>query len=262
MALRAQCSLIFQDEELFNNFILQQKMNKSLNNTIIRCLTAYYYNPEVRNLIEDVKYEDVVEEGVQVSNSQDLINNVRDIMAIQNFMATELENTMQDGIEHFSSILDESNKKAEEFGVVERSSSEFASTHYQIKQIETTKSSEHPTGGYIGGQQTSGGVPNVLAEQMQAMFEFMSMNPEFSKFMASRHTQPQEQAEVVQNSVMSATENEVPMVQSDEMASFDAAVIGVETQTSQAVTPVVEEEQPRLGEADEALKELYDSLGI
>lgn len=264
MALRAQCSLIFQDEELFKNFILEEKANKNLNSIIIKCLTAYYYNPEVRNLVEDVKYEDVVDETVHVSNSQDIINSIRDVVAVQDYMLQEMQNTVQDGIEQMTDILDEANKKAEEFGVVERSSSQFSSSgQLQIRQIETRKDYVNQDSAQASQQQASGGIPSALTEQMQAMFEFMSMNPEFAKFMASRGSQAQAEQPVVENSPTTAVESEVPLDESSEMASFDAAVLGADTQPTEIMNPVVEEDvSAKVGEADSALMELYESLGI
>jgi hypothetical protein len=124
MAMRAQCSLQFSDKDLYDNFIIPMKQSKELNNIIIKCLTAYFYNEEARNCIEGQIGTD---EDTEVNTQQEMINNIRQSLMMQSYMAQEMQDTLANGIDDVSDILHNVNTKAEETGIVHTEKTEAAS---------------------------------------------------------------------------------------------------------------------------------------
>ena len=114
--MRAQVSLQFVDEDLYENFVLPYKEERRLNSIIIKCLSAYYRIKEVRNLIEGGSLEN--ETGVDYENAnQVLIDEVRQALVMQDFMSQELQNVVDNGVQDVEDILDRTNKMAESTGV-------------------------------------------------------------------------------------------------------------------------------------------------
>ena len=114
--MRAQVSLQFTDEDLFENFIKPNKEERRLNSIIIKCLSSYYYNEEVRNLVEGVSLEDITD-GEQIQSNQALFDEVRQALMMQDFMAQELQNTMNNGVQDVEDILGKTNEMAESTGM-------------------------------------------------------------------------------------------------------------------------------------------------
>lgn len=63
MRQRVQLSLDFTDEELFRNFIEPYKKCRYLNKIIIKCLSACYYNKEIRLMIEETSIDNIKSEA-------------------------------------------------------------------------------------------------------------------------------------------------------------------------------------------------------
>lgn len=147
MAMRAQCSLQFSDKELFDNFIKPMKNNHELNPIIIRCLSAYYYNEELRAKIDGISDEEIL--GTQNQESpQDVIDSIRQSLIMQSFMAQEIEDTLSNGTEDIGDILHNVNKKAEETGVAHReatTSGNAQTTILRIGKIEQAKETRKTT---------------------------------------------------------------------------------------------------------------------
>lgn len=136
MALRAQVSLLFTDKDMYDSFIIPYKDARELNSLIVKCLTAYYYDEKVRGLIEG-QQEDIASDTDKASTQQDMINNIRQNLMIQSFMAQEMQQTLADGIDDVSDILHNVNRKAEETGVVRRTEDAFSSGVYQLETEKT-----------------------------------------------------------------------------------------------------------------------------
>lgn len=139
MALRAQISLQFDDAELFEQFIEPYKRNRLLNGIIIKCLSAYYYNEEVRNLIEGSTLEDVADDENIVS-TQDMINNIRASLLMQDFLTGELQSSIDNGSEDIENILNRTNSFAKQEGVMKETKSDFGSTmlHLEDKSLQSS----------------------------------------------------------------------------------------------------------------------------
>lgn len=143
MALRAQISLQFDDAELFEQFIEPYKRNRLLNGIIIKCLSAYYYNEEVRNLIEGSTLEDVTDDENIVS-TQDMINNIRASLLMQDFLTEELQNSIDNGSEDIENILNRTNSFAKQEGVMKETKSDFGSTMLHLEDKSLQNSSDIP----------------------------------------------------------------------------------------------------------------------
>lgn len=133
MSMRAQLSLMFDDENLFDNFVKPYKEEKLLNNLIIKCLSAYYYNEEVRNLIEGTSLDDVAD-SEEVTSTQSLVDGIRASLIMQDFLASELQNTIDAGTEDVSSILNRTNEAAEKSGVAKTTQTEYGASVLKIEQ--------------------------------------------------------------------------------------------------------------------------------
>lgn len=139
MAMRAQCSLQFSDKELYENFVIPMKQSKELNTLIIKCLKAYYYDPQAREAIEGTdnplnRSTDVDESAV--STQQDMINNIRQSLMMQSYMAQEMEDTLANGVDDISDILHNVNDVAESSGVANRRETENSSGILRITKAE------------------------------------------------------------------------------------------------------------------------------
>lgn len=134
MALRVQLSLLFQDENLYNNLILPYKQERALNSLIIKCLSSYFYREDVRNLIESSEDDEVNDEvSSSFQDSQSICDNIRNSLAMQSFLAQELKQEIENGTEDISNIISNVNKKAEETGMVKPTTSEFNNSVWQIE---------------------------------------------------------------------------------------------------------------------------------
>lgn len=151
MSMRAQLSLMFDDENLFDNFVKPYKDEKLLNNLIIKCLSAYYYNEEVRNLIEGTSLDDVAD-SEEVTSTQSLVDGIRASLIMQDFLASELQNTIDAGTEDVSSILNRTNEAAEKSGVAKTTQTEYGASVLKIEQhnlnISGTQESQSQTGSF------------------------------------------------------------------------------------------------------------------
>ena len=110
--LRVQLSLQFKDEDLIENFIKPYKEERRLNSVVIKCLSSYYHNEEVRNLVEGVSLEDITG-GEVVKSDQALFNEIRQVLMMQDYMAQELQNTMDNDVHNVEDILGKTNEMAE-----------------------------------------------------------------------------------------------------------------------------------------------------
>ena len=141
MAMRAQLSLQFDDKELFEDFITPYKEGRMLNSLIIKCLSAYYYNEEVRNLIEGTSMDDVAD-GEAVQTSQSICDSIRASLMMQDFLASELQNTIDNGLEDIDNILNQTNDVATKSGVAHSASSEYGGNILRISMKEASAVAE------------------------------------------------------------------------------------------------------------------------
>ena len=75
---RVQLSLLFKDKKLYEDFIKIYKTERRLNRIIVACLTSYYYNQKVRELVDRDK---AVADGA--CHNEDSFEELRKSMLVQ-----------------------------------------------------------------------------------------------------------------------------------------------------------------------------------
>lgn len=88
---RVQLSLFFQDDDLFKGLVIPYRESadrSALNRLVMKLLGAYYYKPEVRSLV-DAETEEVK----TINDFEETLNNMRNNLAMQSFMADEMLNS-------------------------------------------------------------------------------------------------------------------------------------------------------------------------
>ena len=135
MSMRVQLSLLFDDENLFDNFIKPYKEEKLLNNLIIKCLSAYYYDENIRKGIEG-QTEDLSEVD-KVTDTQSLVDGIRASLIMQDFLASELQNTIDAGTEDLPQILNKTNEAAKKSGVAKTTQTEYGASVLKIGQFDS-----------------------------------------------------------------------------------------------------------------------------
>lgn len=151
-SMRAQVSLMFDDADLFENFITPCKEERRLNGIIIKCLSAYYRNEQVRGMIEGASLGEV-SDSEEVTSTQSICDNIRASLIMQDFLVEELKQTVETGTEDITDILSQTNKRAEDRGVGSSYQTKSGST---ILQLEAPKQK-------IAPQQTSPAAPAQAA---------------------------------------------------------------------------------------------------
>lgn len=133
--MRAQVSLMFDDADLFENFIIPCKEERRLNGIIVKCLKAYYLDERVRGMIEGgTEASETEVEGVQTT--QEICDSIRASLIMQDYLVEELKQTVDNGVEDVESILSQANKKAESHGFGASYQTKSGST---ILQLEAPK---------------------------------------------------------------------------------------------------------------------------
>ena len=250
--LRAQCSLLFYDEKLYNDFVAPMKANKDLNTIIIKCLSAYYYNQEARNLIEGLDESDKLQETP--NEQQEMINQIRQSLMMQSFMVQELQNTVDDGVEDVQDILQHTNKKAEETGVAFTETTQSGGNILRIGKIDTPTNVEATQGRTVTEQPVES---EGLTEQEEFILTALEIavdgNPEkMARFRALREQKLAKRAKkvepVVENTVTETPTNEPEFTDIQEV--------------KEVPKPVVEIEEPKVVEEDstDLLNDLLSSL--
>ncbi len=138
MERRAQFSILFTDEELYDNFVLYQKQQKTLKPLVLKLLTSYYYNDEVRRLVDGDDEEDAIMTSAQ-EEAMTYFEQCRQSLALMNVFAEGLEDLTDDSIDKFSDFADDIATKT---GGKASTSTEFGKSVPQIEMISQTKSSE------------------------------------------------------------------------------------------------------------------------
>lgn len=262
--MRAQLSLLFTDKELYENFIVPSKNNRMLHSIILKCLTAYYYNADVRNQIEGVEVNNTEVDNDHIRTQQESINNIRDILTMQGFLSQELDNTMQDGIDDFTDVLDRVNKTAENYGAMSSSRNEYGGKSVKLLALTDKQNSE------TGQPELEEVVlPSDFAATIKDMSEFMSMvkNSGLMKQLqkdnlgANNSISDDETIKTSEPTVETGVQEEPkkPTVRSGRVLT--KPMVTVEEKSVEVAPPpppiLVE---PVLGEASNALSELLDSL--
>lgn len=126
--MRVQFILRVTDDKLVDDLIKPYYYEHELNNLISECLSAYYYVQEVKDIIDGRKEpEDTVE------TMQARIDSIRADIATQEFLASELQKTIEAGTLEVSEILNRTNE-ASKSGVAKTTQTEYGVPVLRIEQ--------------------------------------------------------------------------------------------------------------------------------
>lgn len=243
MSQRAQVSLIFYDQELFEELVLPLKEQKMLNSVIIKCLSAYYYNTEVRNLIENI---DETAQDDSSSDMDNIIMNMRNTLAMQSFLADDVKQSVESGMEDIDNILNSVNEKAESTGVVKPTQSEYGNGILMINSSENQENNKAQTTANFSGEM------NILAKAILMLARHSGDKEVEALFSEDVKVEQSSQSEVVA---------ETPTQISNDEVSIEPKVQEVTTK------PIIEEieetiEEPEVIVNDEVAEEKEESTGV
>lgn len=252
--MRAQLSLLFTDKNLFENFIVPCKNDRRLHSIIMKCLSAYYYNVEVRNMIEGSELHTDNEVDEKINSHQDSINNIRDLLAMQGFISKELENTMEDGIDDMSDMLDHVNKTAEDFSVVKTTETEYGGKSMKLLSLADKGQPEKSVKVEQASSTLEGVTPDIV-KMVTQMYSMFSQQESFKQMFGNDMVDISKQVNVVKEDI--AVESGVTNQGTTDIGDlsvddFEVAPPPIINQESMDETP--------LGEAADALGDLMSSL--
>ena len=186
-SLRAQVSLIFSDEDLFDNFVTPLKENKELSGMIVKLLYVYYNNEDVRNMIEGISFDDL-EGSEQVLDSTEAINKMRQTLAMQDYLFEQAKQTLDDGASEMDALM-KVNDIAKQSGVVKTESTDVGEALVQI-------SLDKPISGVQSEQENKTSNNNELEgrvnkiEEMLGSIMSMLQSGQFNQSSTSTSTEP------------------------------------------------------------------------
>lgn len=248
MSLRVQLSLLFDDKAVFDGLVMPFKQSKELNSLIIRCLSAYYYNENVRNLVEGDSFEQINDE--EVTSSQEICDNIRNILAMQDFLAQELQNTVEDGADEFNDILNNVNQKAEDYGVVKQTTDESGNSNLRL-EVKTSVSGDMNNSSQSGSNST---FEQFMLQMMLRIFNNTGDTEGASIINARMNGQSDTIVkEEVKTSMQEETEQVVMSVQ-NESEKFSDDISDVETS--------VEDEEPIIKDSSSVLNTSQFNEGV
>ena len=237
---RKQLSLKIADNTLYENFIKPYGDSGELNAIIIRCLSKYYYDAEVRAKIDDITPEEQAERAENIRSTQTIINEMRQALSIQSFYASTLEDEIQSGAEGVQDILSRTSQMAEDEGCFKTEESSFGNTVARIVDRTSIKSegvtdfnevlesmvSKAKSGDYAGAFES---VADTQSKIMKMLSELMS---QVKNSDSKSDIKPETSSEVA--------ESEVPFPTDDFVANYtEPSVEKAETEVSEPViTPV------------------------
>jgi hypothetical protein len=254
-SMRAQLSLQFNDEDMFYNFIKPYKDQRLLNNLIMKCLTAYYYDEAARNQIEGVGMEDVADSDA-ISSTQEICNSIRESLMMQDFMVQELRNTIDTGTEDVSEILNQTNKAAEDRGVAKSTTNSSGSSILKIESKKQDISDEESSSSKPVDEMSMDVKINTIIKAVEILAS-ASGNIEVKQLFSGIESSD---SVVDIETVSQTTESQVPLDEtiSDEISADIDEGIDVPIETP---APVVETKEPEPEEdATDVMNELLGSL--
>ena len=110
---RVQLSLICADETLYEGLIVPFKENKELHGLVLRLLSAYYYDGELRNAVDGHDLSEYVTQEIKDNTDQNMLfAEVRKTLTAMNFLASSAEDTLGGGIDDMLGMLNDVAKRS------------------------------------------------------------------------------------------------------------------------------------------------------
>lgn len=272
MAMRAQISLMFDDEDLFDNFVTPYKENRLLNSLIIKCLSAYYYNEEVRNMIEGTSIEEATN-GETVSTTQSICDNIRATLVMQDYLASELQNAINNGTEDIQDVLHHTNTFAEQSGVAKSTTSQ---TGTGTMQLNVNNLNSQPTSASQDSTpkvDTNNSEMSLLIKAIMMLAEDSGNSRVANLFKASQESTASAQPIVTTETVSQTVKTEVSSTQENlgqDLNSFEIEEDFISAKddfapddtsdTDSEDSTETEEPEPIIEDASDAISELLGSL--
>lgn len=98
--LRAQLSLNFSDESVFDGLVIPLKQNKELNATVERLLSSYFYSEQVRGLVDGFDINEAKSLLSDIDTKRDeAFKSAKETLAMMSMLSASARSTMEDGIE-------------------------------------------------------------------------------------------------------------------------------------------------------------------
>ncbi len=115
-SLRVQLSLLLTDEVLYDGLIQPYRESKELTSLVIKLLEGYFYNPNVKNLIDvGCDFSEMLDSSLdnEFTSIQDTISKARETLAVMSFVSDNAKSILDDGCDD---MLDRLNNVAKQTG--------------------------------------------------------------------------------------------------------------------------------------------------
>lgn len=261
--MRAQVSLMFDDADLFDNFIIPCKEERRLNGIIVKCLKAYYNDARVRSMVEGEESEDETEmEGVQ--STQSICDSIRASLVMQDYLVEELKNTVDNGMEDVENILSQANKTAEAHGFGASYQTKSGSTILQLEAPKKQAGSEQSSGAETATSDAPNNLAAILCQAVLLLAKDANNSRVTALLQQAGVDQPVVAPAVATETARQTTQPEVPVIVPEQSAGFSesASVVDLEEGNdfdevpSVPAKPTAESD----GDATDAMKDLFGSL--
>lgn len=94
---RVGTSLIFEDEDFYEEYILPLKLNKQLSPFLIKLLRAYYLDDNVRQAVDSFDLEDIMFSDTGSDNFSDILADARNTLAMMSVLSESMEDEIKAG---------------------------------------------------------------------------------------------------------------------------------------------------------------------
>lgn len=112
---RVSISLVIDDDKLYNSFILPNKHQRTLNNIVVKCLTAYFYDENVRNMILG-SMANVSRDSSTDKTIQEKLAEIRGTLTMQDYYVQQMNDLVAEGQEVTDDVLQRANNRATQQG--------------------------------------------------------------------------------------------------------------------------------------------------
>ena len=102
--MKENIMVTFTDSDLYTNMVLEAKKTKSLSKLVKKCLSAYYYYDDVRELVDFYEEGDgiVERQAIEREKFNDELSDIKDSLATLDVYLKDLDNVVGTGLEEFS----------------------------------------------------------------------------------------------------------------------------------------------------------------
>ena len=264
--MRAQVSLMFDDADLFDNFITPCKEERRLNGIIVKCLKAYYLDERVRSLVEG-GLETEEEGSEEVKSTQSICDSIRASLIMQDYLVEELKQTVDNGMEDVEGILTQANKKAESHGFGSSYQTKSGSTILQLEAPKQQPAEDSPSVPATTGAGAPDNLASILCQAVLLLAKDSNNSQVTALLQQVGYAQPAVAPPEPDKTVRQEQPPQVPTTVPERAPTFveDAAVVDFESDNDFDAEPAapVEQSKPKQesgGDATDAMADFLNSL--